>query len=168
MWSTTFFARRVGHLRDASSFGHVSFVVVFPDFFHMITQSFLMVSGVGMVGNFPTIQCANISGKMTMFQTNLSHSISHIFCRMCPQDILSFLWIHQRHSARIWSGAMIPQYLIILEGHLSDPKKPFWTFSLKYIFLHWGFRKWSNGLFWRWILLIQDQHGRLTFCSHFP
>lgn len=116
---------------------------------------------------FLTLGVTNISGKMTMFQTNLSHSISHIFCRMCPQDILSFLWIHQRHSARIWSGAMIPQYLIILEGHLSDPKKPFWTFSLKYIFLHWGFRKWSNGLFWRWILLIQDQHGRLTFCSHF-
>ncbi len=39
------------------TFAHVSFVVgYFPDFFSF-NYSCLMISGLGVVGNFPTLQC---------------------------------------------------------------------------------------------------------------
>ncbi len=45
-----------GHLRDASSFGHVSFVIgYFPDFSPK-KHSCLMASSAGTVGYFPTLQ----------------------------------------------------------------------------------------------------------------
>ena len=72
-----------GHLRDASFCGCVSFVVgYFPDFFPK-KSSYLMASGVGVIGHFPTLQCKKHFRK-NKFWTNSS------IPQICSQGIHTF------------------------------------------------------------------------------